>query len=84
MPLDRIADILHPYQKPGFLPIAQAGTLNFSLINPGSQVLLRMMQDMRLQTLLPEVVVSLLLLNVERTRLLLYAFGLNLQLTTVI
>jgi hypothetical protein len=32
-----------------------------------------------LQTLLPEVVVSLLLLEVERTRPLLKAFGLNLQ-----
>jgi hypothetical protein len=34
-----------------------------------------------LQTLLPEVVVSLLLLEVERTRPLLKAFGLELQLT---
>jgi len=34
-----------------------------------------------LQTLLPTVVVSLLLLEVERTRPLLKAFGLDLQLT---
>ena len=37
-----------------------------------------------LQTMLPEVVVSLLLLEVERTRPLLKAFGLELQLTEVI
>ena len=37
-----------------------------------------------LQTLLPEVVVSLLLLEVERTRPLLKAFGLELQLTEVL
>lgn len=37
-----------------------------------------------LQTLLPEVVVSLLLLDVERTRPLLNAFGLDLQLTAIL
>jgi hypothetical protein len=37
-----------------------------------------------LQSLLPQVVVSLLLLEVERTRPLLRAFGLSLQLTEVI
>ncbi len=37
-----------------------------------------------LQTLLPEVVVSLLLLEVKRTRPLLKAFGLELQLTEVL
>src|SRR5919202_1758855 len=38
--------------------------------------------DLALQTLLPEVVLSLLLLEVERTRPLLRAFGLELQLAT--
>jgi len=37
-----------------------------------------------LQTLLPEVLVSLLLLQVERTRPLLRAFGLSLQLAEAI
>jgi hypothetical protein len=37
-----------------------------------------------LQTLLPEVVVFLLLLEVERTRPLLKTFGLELQLTAVV
>jgi hypothetical protein len=40
--------------------------------------------NLALQTLFPEVVVSLLLLEVERTRPLLKAFGLELQLTAVI
>lgn len=40
--------------------------------------------NLALQTLLPEVVVSLLLLAVERTRPLLKAFRLELQLTAVI
>jgi hypothetical protein len=37
--------------------------------------------DLALQTLLPEVVVFLLLLEVERTRPLLRAFGLELHMT---
>jgi hypothetical protein len=48
----KITDILHQCQKPGFLPIAQAQTFDFSLRNPVSQVLLRMVQDLRLFTLL--------------------------------
>jgi hypothetical protein len=40
------ADILHQCQKPGLLPIVQAVTLDFSLITPETQVLLRMVQDM--------------------------------------
>jgi len=48
--LDLAADILHQCQKLGFLTIAKAETLDFSLRTPGSQVLLRMVQDMRLAT----------------------------------
>jgi hypothetical protein len=38
-------DILHQFQKLGFLPIPQAGTLDSSLKNAVYQVLLRMRQD---------------------------------------
>jgi len=43
-----IAHILHQHQKSGFLRLMQPETLDYSLINRFFQVLLRMVQDVRL------------------------------------
>ncbi len=45
--IGRVTYILHHHQKPGFLQIIQAETLNLSFRNPVSLTLLRMVQDIR-------------------------------------
>jgi hypothetical protein len=42
---------LHQHQKPGFLRLLQPESLDYSLINPVFQVLLRKVQDVSLATL---------------------------------
>jgi hypothetical protein len=42
-----VTHILHQHQKPGFLQLLQPESLDFSLINPVFQVLLRKVQDVR-------------------------------------